>query len=179
MPIILLDSTGQQSVVKIGSGNPRLHYGISNSVQWRGFQFYGLLDSQLGGDVYDQNHQRSMQYNRTAEVDQAGKPDSLKKTVDYYALIYNGNAIEDWFVEPGGFVKIREMSVRYQLPQRLLSRLPGRRGMSASVSVVGRNLKTWTNYKGYDPEVGSITNRLDSYDYPRYRNFSGVLQIQF
>ena len=179
MPIILLDSAGQQAVVKIGSGNPRLHYGINNSVTWRGFQFYGLLDAQLGGDIYDQNHQRSMQYNRVAEVDQFGKPDSLKKTIDYYALIYNGNAIEDWFVEPGGFVKIREMSVRYQLPQRLLSRLPGRRGMSASVSFVGRNLKTWTNYKGYDPEVGSIVNRLDSYDYPRYRNFSGVLQIQF
>ena len=179
MPIILLDSTGQQAVVRIGSGNPRFHYGVSNSVQWRGFQFYGLLDTQIGGDVYDQNHQRSMQYNRTAETDQFGKPDSLKKTVDYYALIYNGNAIEDWFVEPGGFVKIREMSVRYQLPQRLLSRLPGRRGMGASISLVGRNLKTWTNYKGYDPEVGTITNRLDSYDYPRYRNFSGVLQIQF
>jgi len=179
MPIVRQDSTGQQAVIKIGSGNPRFHYGISNNVSWHGIQFYGLLDTQLGGDIYNQNNQRSYQYNRSADVDQTGKPDSLKKTVDYYALVYNGNAIEDWFVEPGGFVKLRELSVRYQVPARLMSRIPGSRGVGASVSVIGRNLKTWTRYKGYDPEVGTVINRLDSYDYPQYRNFTAVFQLQF
>jgi hypothetical protein len=148
-------------------------------VTWRGFQFYGLLDTQVGGNIYNQNNQRSYQYNRSSDVDQVGKPDSLKKTVDYYALVYNGNAIEDWFVEPGGFVKFRELSVRYQIPSRLMARVPGSRGAGASISLVGRNLKTWTRYKGYDPEVGTVTNRLDSYDYPQYRNFSAVFQLQF
>jgi len=179
MPIVQLDSTGQQAIIKIGSGNPRFHYGVSNNVTWRGFQFYGLLDTQVGGNIYNQNNQRSYQYNRSADVDQAGKPDSLKKTVDYYALVYNGNAIEDWFVEPGGFVKLRELSVRYQIPQRVMARIPGSHGAGASVSFIGRNLKTWTRYKGYDPEVGTVTNRLDSYDYPQYRNFTAVLQLQF
>jgi hypothetical protein len=133
----------------------------------------------VGGNIYNQNNQRSYQYNRSSDVDQTGKPDSLKKTVDYYALVYNGNAIEDWFVEPGGFVKLRELSVKYQIPRRLLSRVPGNRGVGASFSLIGRNLKTWTRYKGYDPEVGTVINRLDSYDYPQYRNFTGVFQIQF
>ena len=179
MPIVRRDSTGQQAIIKIGSGNPRFHYGVSNNVTWKGFQIYGLLDTQMGGNIYNQNNQRSYQYNRSSDVDQTGKPDSLKKTVDYYALVYNGNAIEDWFVEPGGFVKLREISVRYQIPRRLLARIPGNRGVGASFSVIGRNLKTWTKYKGYDPEVGTVINRLDSYDYPQYRNFTGVLQIQF
>lgn len=179
MPIVRLDSTNQQAIIRIGSGNPRFHYGISNSVQWKGIQFYGLLDTQVGGDIYDQNNQRSYQYNRAAIVDQAGKPDALKKTVDYYALVYNGNAIEDWFVEPGGFVKLRELSARYQLPQRFLNRIPGNRALGASVSLIGRNLKTWTRYQGYDPEVGTVTNRLDTYAYPQYRNFTAVLQLQF
>jgi TonB-linked SusC/RagA family outer membrane protein len=179
MPIVRLDSTGQQAIIRIGSGNPRFHYGVSNNVTWRGFQFYGLLDTQVGGNIYNQNNQRSYQYNRSSDVDQVGKPDSLKKTVDYYALVYNGNAIEDWFVEPGGFVKFRELSVRYQIPSRLMARVPGSRGAGASISLVGRNLKTWTRYKGYDPEVGTVTNRLDSYDYPQYRNFSAVFQLQF
>ena len=103
----------------------------------------------------------------------------MKKTVDYYALVYNGNAIEDYFVEPAGFVKLREVSVRYQVPQRILNRIPGNRSVGASVSLIGRNLKTWTRYKGYDPEVGTVINRLDSYDYPQYRNFTAVLQFQF
>jgi hypothetical protein len=179
MPIVMLDSTGQQAIVRLGSGNPRLHYGVSNNVSWRGFQFYGLFDTQVGGNIYNRNNQRSYQYQRSADVDQVGKPDSLKKTVDYYSLVYNGNAIEDWFVENGGFVKLRELSVRYALPRSLLAKIPGNRGVGASISVIGRNLKTWTDYKGYDPEVGTVTNRLDSYDYPQYRNFTAVLQIQF
>lgn len=179
MPIVRLDSTGQQAVIRIGSGNPRFHYGVSNNVSWGSFHFYGLLDTQVGGNIYNQNNQRSYQYNRSADVDQAGKPDSLKKTVDYYALVYNGNAIEDWFVEPGGFVKLRELSLRYEVPRRLIARIPGNRGAGASISVIGRNLKTWTRYKGYDPEVGTVINRLDSYDYPQYRNFTAVFQLQF
>jgi len=179
MPIVRRDSTNQQAIIKIGSGNPRFHYGITNNVTWRGLQFFGLLDTQVGGNIYNQNNQRSYQYNRSSDVDQVGKPDSLKKPVDYYALVYNGNAIEDWFVEPGGFVKLRELSVRYQIPRRLLGRVPGNRGIGASISLIGRNLKTWTRYKGYDPDVGTIINRLDSYDYPQYRNFTGVFQIQF
>jgi TonB-linked SusC/RagA family outer membrane protein len=179
MPIVMLDSTGQQAVVKIGDGNPRFHYGISNNVDWRGFSFYGLLDTQVGGDIYNQNNQRSYQYQRSADVDQAGKPDSLKKTIDYYSLVYNGNAIEDWFVEPGGFVKLRELSVAYTVPSKYMRRIPGNRAVGATISVVGRNLKTWTRYKGYDPEVGTVINRLDSYDYPQYRNFSAVLTLKF
>ena len=31
----VLDSTGQQAIVKIGSGNPRFHYGVSNNVTWQ------------------------------------------------------------------------------------------------------------------------------------------------
>jgi hypothetical protein len=179
MPIVRLDSTGQQAIIRIGSGNPRFRYGISNNVSWRGFQIYGLFDTQMGGNIYNQNNQRSYQYNRSKDVDQFGKPDALKKTVDYYALVYNGNAIEDWFVEPGGYVKFRELSVRYKIPDRLMTRIPGNRAVGASVSVIGRNLKTWTRYTGYDPEAGSVINRLDSYDYPQYRNFTAVLQLQF
>ena len=96
MPIVRLDSTGQQAIIKIGSGNPRFHYGVSNNVQWRGFQFYGLdYATRRQRSTIRTKDQRSYQYNRSVEVDQVGKPDSLKKTVDYYALVYNGNAIED------------------------------------------------------------------------------------
>ncbi|MEO7083816.1 MAG: SusC/RagA family TonB-linked outer membrane protein [Gemmatimonadaceae bacterium] len=179
MPIVRLDSTGQQAIIRIGSGQPKFHYGVTNNVTWKALTFYGLLDTQVGGDIYNQNNQRSYQYDRSITVDQAGKPDSLKKTVDYYALVYNGNAIEDWFVEPGGFVKLREVSVRFQIPSRFIQRVPGASNTGASISFIGRNLKTWTRYSGYDPEVGSVNNRLDTYAYPQYRNFTAVFQLQF
>jgi hypothetical protein len=167
--------------VRIGSGNPDFHWGVSNRVEWKGIQLYALLDSQVGGDIYNQTNQRMYQYYRSSDVDQVGKPEDLKKPIDYYSLLYNGNIIADWFVEDGSYVKLREVSARYQIPQSFMSRFPGSRAVGASLSVIGRNLLTWTNYSGYDPEVGTVTNRLDSYSdgYPQSRTFTGVLQLQF
>jgi len=179
MPILRLDSTGQQAVVRIGSGNPRLHYGVSNNIGWKGFQFYGLLDTQMGGNIYNATNQRMYQYQRSGDVDQVGKADAVKKPIDYYSLLYNGNNVVDWFVEPGGFVKLREVSVQYKIPVRLLARIPTNRVTGATVSVVGRNLMTWTRYQGYDPEVGTVSNRFGGFDYPQYRTFTAVLQLQF
>jgi hypothetical protein len=185
-PIIRQDSTGQSAVVRIGSGNPKFHWGVSNNVNWKGLQVYGLVDAQVGGQIYNQNNQRMYQYQRSGDVDQVGKSSETKKTVNYYDLLYNGNQIMDWFVEPGGFVKLREVSAKYQLPKSLVSRVPGNRAVGASISVIGRNLLTWTKYSGYDPEVGSTINKIDSYDfdvsgspYPQSRTLTGVLQIQF
>ena len=47
------------------------------------------------------------------------------------------------------FVKLRELSLSYQIPERW-TRGFGTRG--ASISVAARNLHTWTNFKGLDPE---------------------------
>ena len=48
---------------------------------------------------------------------------------------------------------------------------------------MGRNLLTWTDYRGYDPEVSDSdfpnTIKLDSFGYPRYRTFTGSVQIDF
>ena len=179
MPIVRLDSTGQQAVLRIGSGNPKFHYGISNNVQWRGLQFYALLDAQVGGDIYNATNQRMYQYQRSADVDQADKRLEDRKPIDYYSNLYGGNNVNEWFVEPGGFVKLRELSVRYSLPTQLVSRFSAGRASGASVSVIGRNLKTWTDYSGYDPEAGTVTNRYDAFEYPQYRNFTVALQLQF
>jgi hypothetical protein len=38
----------------------------------------------------------------------------LKKTTDYYTALYASNLINEWFVEPADYVKLRELSVRYR-----------------------------------------------------------------
>jgi hypothetical protein len=55
-----------------------------------------------------------------------------------------------------------------------------------TVGLIGRNLVTWTKYKGYDPEVGSTSGegdatiyRFDGYYYPNYRTITGSLEIEF
>jgi TonB-linked SusC/RagA family outer membrane protein len=179
-PITLTDeSTGNPAVVKIGNANPDYRLGFSANYSWRNFSLYGLLDSQVGGNVYHRTKQRMYQWQRSADVDQVGKPDERKKPIEYYTDLYNGNNVTSWFVEDGGFVKLREVSLRYKLGSALLNPLArtGVRGVTAAL--IGRNLWTGTDYTGYDPEAGGAINRLDDFIYPNYRTITGSIEVEF
>jgi len=54
-------------------------------------------------------------------------------------------------------VKIRELSVAYNLPKRLVSQLGPVKSLQVSAS--GRNLLTFTKYTGLDPEVSNFGNQ--------------------
>jgi TonB-linked SusC/RagA family outer membrane protein len=179
MPITLRDETGSNAVTRIGDGNPDFHFGVSNNVSWRDFSVFALVDAQIGGQAYNQTRQRMYQWGRHADVDQAGKAQELKKPVDYYVNLYAANDPTNYFVEDVGFVKLREVSLSYRVPSTWLARI-GQVGVEGMrVSLIGRNLLTFTDYKGYDPEVGTTLTRLDSFDYPRYRTITGSVEITF
>jgi hypothetical protein len=78
------------------------------------------------------------------------------------------------FVEGGSFVKLREISLTYRLEQRLLTQRLGI--SSADIRIAGRNLKTWTDYKGLDPETNLggaewLTQGVDFFNNPLTRSF--------
>ena len=178
-PITAVDSLGNAAVARIGDGNPDFRMGWSNTIGWRGVQLFMLWDAQVGGDVYNQTRQRMYQYARHTDVDQAGKPQELKKTTDYYVALYAAASPTDWFVEDASFIKLRELSLKYRLPRSFNVALARLGAEQASLSLIGRNLLTFTRFSGYDPEVGSVLNRIDSFDYPRYRTLTGSVEIIF
>jgi TonB-linked SusC/RagA family outer membrane protein len=55
----------------------------------------------------------------------------------------------DGFYQDGDFVKLREMSVRWSMPNRVASLMKAR---NADMIFSGRNLGTWSKYRGIDPE---------------------------
>ena len=57
------------------------------------------------------------------------------------------------YMEDVSFVRLRELSVRYQLPASLLTR--SRFAKDASLSFSMRNVRKWTRYTGIDPEANS------------------------
>jgi hypothetical protein len=179
MPIQLRDSLGNPAVVRIGDSNADFSLGFSGQLRWGNLSVYALVGAQIGGHTYNRTKQRMYQWARSRDVDQAGKPDALKKPAQYYAFLYDGNNVNNQFVEPGGFVKLRELSIRYRLtPSQLrpLARL-GVRGVS--IAVIGRNLFTATDYSGYDPEIGSAILRLDDFVYPRFRTITASAELEF
>jgi hypothetical protein len=182
MPIALKDAGGSNAVVKIGDGNPDFRWGWSNNLTWRNWSLFGLMDAQVGGNVYNQTNQRMYQWARSADVDQVGKAQELKKPIEYYVALYAANDPTDYFVEDASYVKLRELSLKYRFGGRVLQALGRFGAQNASVSLVGRNLLTFTDYKGYDPEVQDDDTplvRIDSFNYPRYRTFTGAFEITF
>ncbi len=86
--------------------------------------------------------------------------------------IFNGPDIQ--FSEPGGFVKLREVSLGYTLDQPWVSRTLGL--SSIELRVAGRNLLTSTDYTGVDPEtslLGGATaiKGIDYFNNPQSRSF--------
>jgi len=85
--------------------------------------------------------------------------------------------IDEPCIEDGGFVKLREVSVSYTIDQPWVSRSIGFSSIDLRVS--GRNLATWANYTGYDPETnlgGAISGNLgaggvDYFNNPQTRAF--------
>lgn len=76
------------------------------------------------------------------------------------------------FLEDASYVKLRDISLSYTLNQPFLKRV----GVSSmDLTVSGRNLKTWTDYSGIDPEsnlTGQSTGRgLDYFNNPQTRSF--------
>ena len=160
---VLCDAGGGQAPVAcptapfqfIGTPTPRTTGAVGNTF-WIGKQLrlYGLLDFKRGHRVLNSNEQiRCMGL--------AGAP---LCRANYYPLEYDpvylaervgtaaAQGITDQYYQPGDFVKLRELSATYVVPERLLHGLT-----RAAVTLAGRDLHTWTKYAGIDPEA-SVAN---------------------
>jgi len=90
------------------------------------------------------------------------------------------NFTYDGFIEDASFTKLREVAVTLSLPRRFAARAGAG---SAEVTFAGRNLKTWTNYTGVDPELNSSAqaqfSTSDFLTLPQVRYFTARLALSF
>jgi hypothetical protein len=195
MPITLKDSTGTTMNVPLGNALPRYRWALSQNLSYKKITTYALLDASVGRRVWNQARHWSYLDFLSGDQDQIGKTVETAKPLGYYwraAPPDNGSGMGGFydvlgpnsrFVEDASFVKLREVMVSYRL---------GKVGGVGdwSVSLVGRNLKTFTKYKGFDPEVGltanaggiaanGILNAFDAFSFPNQRTFSLSLATSF
>jgi hypothetical protein len=86
-------------------------------------------------------------------------------------------------VESGTFVKLREVSLSYDLPQSAIGRI-GNVAKRVRFKVSGRNLLTFTPYSGFDPEVSNFGNdpidrNIDLAPFPPSRSFWTSVELGF
>ena len=185
----------------IADPNPKYTMSYSSSVRWNKISLSGLLDVRKGGSVW--NGTRGVldffgtgidTKNRTVTNGQYGVNYMTKNyptTAGPGVNVTPFQTPDDWqnwflsdgggfgtvgaqFVEDGSFAKLREISLTYTLDTQMFKNLTG--FSSADIRIAGRNLKTWTKYTGFDPEVNLggaefLTQGLDYFINPPTRSF--------
>lgn len=71
--------------------------------------------------------------------------------------------VQDAYLEPGDFVRLREVSASYTLPSWLFRHLGSVNG--GGVTLAFQNVKLWTNYSGADPEVNAQSGAFSRQDF--------------
>jgi TonB-linked SusC/RagA family outer membrane protein len=96
------------------------------------------------------------------------------------AAIGSINGLNGGYIENNSFTKLREIAVSLTLPQEVAARAGAG---SATLTLAGRNLHTWTKYSGLDPEVNAASQRnfstADFLTAPQVRYFTARLALSF
>ena len=110
------------------------------------FRLYGLLDGRWGSKLDNATEQFRCQFAICRGFNLAKA--SLADQAAADAAVYYG--LETGFFEDAGFLKLREVSLTYTAPGAWASRIGA---STLSLTLTGRNLATWTKYRGADPEI--------------------------
>jgi TonB-linked SusC/RagA family outer membrane protein len=177
------------SYLPIGKTNPDYNLGFSTTLRFGGLSVYGLIESVQGIQVWNQPQQWAIFAGYSGIMDQAGVPEADKKPLGYYDQLYGVAGLRpvNFFVQDASYTKLREISLRYRFDRDALAGTPLKFFSGIAVSVIGRNLITWSSYNGYDPEVGrdggdtgsAAIARVDGFNYPNFRTFTASVEVNF
>jgi hypothetical protein len=173
------------SVMEIGDVNPDFNLGFGSNIQWKGLSIAAQLNWVKGGEIYNYTRQWPFNEFRDPVIDQRAKPAEQRKPTTYYSTFYNNFDANDYFVENGTFLRLRELAVNYNVPKAWMGKLGLGMLNNTRVGVVGRNLWTRTNYSGYDPDVtgpgggNPFAYRVDYFTYPTFRTFTFMLELGY
>ena len=130
--------------------------GSIDFLKW--FSFAGVLEHKGGHYIHNWGgRQRCAEATGSfCEARQVPGSASLAEQARIIARRNPAVASQAGWVEKADFWKLREVSLTFRAPQHLVDRTRVARALS--ISVAGRDLKTWTDYTGIDPESNIPTS---------------------
>jgi TonB-linked SusC/RagA family outer membrane protein len=186
----------------IGNPWPKFAFGFNNSFSYKQFDLNIFIIGSIGNDILNYSRYQSEIGNGTygnylKSVANFGMPSSYVPADSATVTLLNpgyqiprvapgdpngNNRINQWDIESGSYVRIKNVSLSYSLPNRWISKA-GIKGVRVSANV--QNLLTITKYKGYDPEVGmnnyggTLMVGLDAGRYPNVRMYTFNIVADF
>ncbi|MEO8192693.1 MAG: SusC/RagA family TonB-linked outer membrane protein [Gemmatimonadales bacterium] len=160
--------------VYMGPSAPTKEVSLSSSLRFfQKLRLYGLADYKGGNYMFNVKDWRRDRAGLTWEtVDPAADQDEvLARKLASQTFIH---------IQKADFVKLRDLSLSYDLPQMMIAKFADR----ATITAAGHNLKIWTKYGGADPEINfnggeSTFNRNDSWTVPMTKRYSLSLSVNF
>ena len=151
--------------------------GLSTTVAWKGLQldvqFTGMFDRYMFNNerMWLEDPQANGTYNLASSMLNMWMKPGDKTSIPAANAVRQADTM---WLEDASFVRLKYLQLSYTLPKNWLDQTGFIKG--AKVFLVGRNLLTFTGYKGYDPEVNSTKTFGD---YPNTRQYSIGAQLTF
>ena len=179
--------------VVLGTGVPTTFFGMTNSFGYKGFDLTVVLQGQAGGKLVNVQKLDMMDPLSTGNVlastePQTWTPDNPSGTLPqrgFYGTSHGG-WVNSRFVESSDYLRLKNVTLSYQLPASLLSKI---RVAQLQLYVNAQNLHTWTSYTGLDPEIGNLVSNdqqnrnvgrgLDFNAYPLAKMYIFGLRLTF
>ena len=180
-------------VVKLGNGLPRWNIGMNNQLNYKNFDLsvfiYGQLDQErMDGFSGNNRFNNYYSWDRIAGGNNANRfyngstfvqdiwtsdnPNGLYPGVadDIYAGD-NPTGLNDYYLLDASFLRIKNIMLGYQLPQKVVGRTNFIRSLRVFASV--DNVALITNWRGLDPEINEVN------PYPQVLTTSFGLNVTF
>ena len=163
----------------IGYSDPAYRFSIQNSFRYKNWEFKFMINSVQGGKNYyygqpgkDLANPDNIYQNNLFNFDYwtPENPDARYRQLGYYtqALGYTFSP----YVQRS-FIRLQDVTLSYNVPASFLSKFKVNR---LKLYVTGKNLLTFTDWDGWDPETGT---GLNTSKYPVMRSYSIGLNLEF
>jgi TonB-dependent starch-binding outer membrane protein SusC len=137
------------TAVYLGNILPKREYSISPTMTFfKMFKVSALVDHKGGYKLFDNTRRFHCSFGTCQESFDKSMP-----LADQAAAVAIALGTDAGYIENAAFTKLRELSFTLLAPDRYAQRLGVQ---NLDFTIAGRNLKTWTDYKGFDPEVNSV-----------------------
>jgi TonB-linked SusC/RagA family outer membrane protein len=166
----------------IGDANPTWLWGLNNRVTIRKFDVSALLTAVRGNSIINAERLRYLTLDGSMNIPRTFVESSFDPKTNpegRFPMIRQDRKYDtrfsDLYVENGQYVRLKNVQVGYNLV------VPG--GRTAHLYVSAINLKTWTKYTGFDPEVSAFGSPdrpgVDLGSYPQSRQFTFGVNTSF
>lgn len=164
----------------IGNPTPTWTFGINLNAEYKYFDLR-IFGQGAAGNMIFQGLRRLDIANANYQTTALDRWTEEGSSNDYPRLIdgdpnNNFNNPSDFYLEKGDYFRLKTIQLGYTLPSSLLDKYNIHK---LRVSITAENLITFTNYTGYDPEIGGGTMSIDRGIYPQARSLLLGINLSF